>query len=99
MAEPRERLFRDDAGAALERVARLEQENQELRSALDRLQRSGRETPTVRVPKARVPQALLGLSLGLMMLGSLIVAASLRPDPRPQRYHPPPPPALLGVST
>jgi hypothetical protein len=42
------RVFRDDGAAALERVARLEDENRQLRAELSRLERPARDAETVR---------------------------------------------------
>jgi hypothetical protein len=48
MSSERERLFRDDAGAAIERAARLEDENRRLREELQRL--TGTSTSTTPTP-------------------------------------------------
>ncbi len=94
----REHLFRDDAGAAVERAARLEAENARLRAALAR---SSTPTPpggyprqsqiaTVRT-RRRVPALAVGLVVGLGIvvgvLFGLVIAA--RPLVRDARAHPP----------
>src|SRR5687767_4809489 len=48
-----ERLFRDEAGAALERVARLEEENRRLRDEVELLRRGAEEPPPLEPPHDR----------------------------------------------
>jgi hypothetical protein len=100
MAEPPERLFRDDAGAALERVHRLEQENQALRAEIEGF-KAGRPSP---VPLAyRI--GTLALSVATMAVGATLTFAGdpARPQcepppvyvsPPPTFTVPPPPPAV-----
>lgn len=74
-----ERLFRDADGAALERVARLEDENRQLRAEIERL--TSDRTPEPGPPRGRSHQLsgrffLLAMALPFGML-SLITAAGV----------------------
>ena len=100
MAEkPPERLFRDDGGAALERVAQLEDENRELRARLSELERPRRDVDTVRTRPLRGGTGVLflvgfTLAMGASVL-ALFVGAAHRP--RPQRPHAPPVQVVLNA--
>ena len=97
MSNP-ERLFRDAEGAALERVARLEDENRRLRTEVERLTRQRdkpqeEDRPTHRLPSA-APHPLpgrffvLAMALPLTMI-SLLLAVGPRHHTRscsPPRY-------------
>ena len=63
--------FRNELGGALERIARLEEENQWLRAELDRLQRA---SPAKRSSEAK---AARGLSLDAAFLGVVMIAGVL----------------------
>jgi hypothetical protein len=98
--EPKERLFRDDAGAALERVARLEEENARLREEVERLERSRVEVLTFRPrPVSAVSSvSLMGLTASGALLGmALAVAVSSRSARRPA--PPPPTPTPMSIAT
>lgn len=78
---PPERLFRDSAGAALERAARLEDENKRLRQEVELLRRPGRDAVTVRTPRSIAPYLAFTTVMVAAAIGALM-AMSLRP-PRP----------------
>jgi len=86
MREPPERLFRDETGAAFERAARLEDENQELRAEIARIKqghpRPSRDATTVRTRRSQVVTALLGVGAGLVVLGTMAMVLAARPNPR-----------------
>ncbi len=79
-----ERLYRDDAQSALERVARLEEENEALRQEVARLKNRG--APTVRVPRmpprpsraVAVLVSLTGVLVGGLM-ASVVAARAQAP--------------------
>jgi hypothetical protein len=78
MSDVPERLFRDDQGAAIERVARLEDENRRLRDELEQL-RGGRPIPEDlphRAPPSPLPAAVAALIAGMLMLGGLLTTFS-----------------------
>ncbi len=101
MSEPRERLFRDETGALVERAARLEEENLALRAEVARLQRPSREdgpgvvrdamrnAVTVRTTanRAAPPMVVLATALFAVFGGLLMTArvAARRPQPAPLR--------------
>ena len=101
---PPERLFRDDAGAALERVARIEEENGGLRAEVERL-RHGKTTSTVRLGgRSPSPWVVLGIAAAPAFLGIVLIAASLSspaPPPPAVRVEVPPPraPRVAKVSS
>jgi hypothetical protein len=70
MGDERERLFRDDAGAALERVARLEEENAILRGELANARANVR---TVRTPS---PPSARGGVFAVLAMGAFAMVAS-----------------------
>lgn len=83
-----ERLFRDDGGAALERAARLEDENRRLREEIDRLKRPGRDADTVRTtrPAANPRFFLVGFLLAMAAFGFALVLGGIRhTSPAPRR--------------
>jgi hypothetical protein len=102
MAEPRERLFRDETGAALERVLQLEAENASLREELDRLRSGSRDTVPSR-RRARVgPQIVMAGSSMLIALTAVFLMFSdadvRRQDgPRPRTRIPEPTPRVPPV--
>ena len=75
-----ERLFRDDGGAALERAARLEDENRELRAEIARLRRPGRDADTVRTtrPTGQPRFFLVGFLLAMAAFGFALVLGGIR---------------------
>ncbi len=77
-AAQRERLFRDETGAALERVAQLEAENERLRAELARAH-EGPERPPPSVPRRprRWDASLFATLFGFLVLGGfgVLVAA------------------------
>lgn len=81
VADARERLFRDDGGAALERVARLEDENRRLRAELERLRRS-RPDPTppaasaTSLMRGRAVVFGIGVATATTLFGIAIASAS-----------------------
>src|SRR5689334_616510 len=81
MAEnPRERLFRDDAGAAIERATRLEEENRSLRAEVDRLRRApGRPASTTRTRPRLHQYAILATAGAIFGVGYALFA--LGPEP------------------
>jgi hypothetical protein len=77
MNERPERLFRDDGGAALERAARLEDENRELRAEIERLRASPEDRPappraTVRADERTALALVLTVTTVLISLGATI---------------------------
>jgi hypothetical protein len=78
MAQPRERLFRDDAGAALERITRLEEENRRLRAELER-----RDAPAVKRLTPRLLGVLGGISLLLVATGVCAAVVASGNDGKP----------------
>lgn len=84
MGDSPERLFRDEAGAALERAARLEEENQQLRAEVARLRagalpRSAREATTVRTSQQGALRTLLLVTVGLCFAGTMATMRASRP--------------------
>ena len=81
MGPDSERLYRDDVGASLERIRRLEEENQALRTEIDRI-KSGRplELPsTYRV-------GVIALSIATIAVGATLAfsnGGSAPPEPPP----------------
>jgi hypothetical protein len=63
-----ERLFRNDGGAAVERAARLQEENAQLRQQLV-YERSQRQATTVRKPRGGLLGLVLVAIVALFMLG------------------------------
>lgn len=110
MADAPERLFRDDAGAAFERAARLEQENQELRAEIRRIKRPD-EAPTLRTRKPAKPHPAffvfgalggIGLAFGVLAATSGFGADRVPSErfstlPAPVQTAPAPP-GLIGAS-
>jgi hypothetical protein len=85
-SDGKERLFRDEAGAALERAARLEDENRRLRAEVERLSQGpgGPGEPEFQVPEVdrEVDKRLVvGVLAGALGLASLFLAA------RPHHTH------------
>jgi hypothetical protein len=99
-----ERLFRDDAGAAIERVAQLEEENAQLRAEVNRLRdlREVKGSSTVRIgARSPSPWVVLGIAAAPAFLGIVLIAASLSSStPPPARVENPPPraPRVAKVS-
>lgn len=87
---PQERLFRDDGGAALERAARLEDENRRLRAELERLRRAGHDDlPTGRIPPAPGFSAfVVGVVCGTACLGIAVAFLSGTGHTRRARVRP-----------
>lgn len=86
MPEPPERLFRDDAGAALERAAHLEHENQQLRAEIARMRepgnpRPGRDATTVRTNRFPLRYAALGSMTAMVVIGAAMMVFASRPAP------------------
>jgi hypothetical protein len=99
---PPERLFRDSAGAALERAARLEDENKRLRHEVERLKRPGRDAVTVRTRPNIAPYLAFTTVMIASAVGALM-AMSLGDSPRRiaapvvlRHQLPPAPPAAIG---
>src|SRR5690348_6925224 len=91
MSEERERLFRDDIGAALERVSRLEEENRRLRAEVERLERGTEPRPTRRRP----PTTVLVAALSTVLMSAMVVASATRGHHcHARRAHAPPSPFL-----
>jgi uncharacterized small protein (DUF1192 family) len=97
-----ERLFRDDAGAALERVACLEEENARLRAEIERLRAGASRSTPLRggpnaatelptLPRAPSPWVLLGMAAAPAFVGVGLIAWTLSPapEPRPPVVDPP----------
>lgn len=81
----REHLYRDEANAALERVSRLAEENEELKRELARY-RNGRDVPTLRTRRPGVPSwAIAACAFGVTLLvagiASRIAFATEEPEP------------------
>lgn len=103
--EPKERLFRDDAGAALERVARLEEENARLREEVERLKRSRVEVCTFRLRPvsaascvSRMVLTTSGAVLGMALVVAVFGRSARRPAPPPvpiATYVPVPPTPIV----
>ena len=72
---PPERLFRDEGGAAIERVARLEDENRKLRDEVERLARG--EEPRRPTATAMLP-ALVAILSATLLVGGLATAIGAR---------------------
>lgn len=91
-----ERLFRDETGAALERVAELEDENARLRAEIERLRNA---SSTVRVvPRSPSPWVILGMAAAPAFVGIVLIAASLAQPTPPPRVESPPPPRAPRVA-
>jgi len=87
-----ERLFRDDGGAAVERAARLQEENAQLRQQLV-YERSQRQATTLRKPRGGALGLVLVGIVALFMLGLVggMVAVFVGRSPS----APPPPPVVV----
>jgi len=80
VSEPKERLFRDDVGAALERAALLAEENARLRRELARLRD---EEEAAGSPGRRLPVwgiAACACSLALFVTGVVLTLVATGPD-------------------
>ena len=84
---PPERLFRDDGAAALERAARLEDENRQLRAEIAQLKRPGRDADTVRTtrPTGSPRFFLVGFVLAMTTFGFALVLGTFRHASSPPR--------------
>ena len=82
-----ERLFRDDGGAALERVAQLEDENRHLRARLAQLERTRGQADTVRVraPAGTPKFFFAGFILMTGVTGILTMLFGVARPPSPRR--------------
>jgi hypothetical protein len=86
-----ERLYRDDVGAALERVRRLEQENQALRAEIEDI-KAGR-APVLPSPY-RV--GTIALCIATIAVGAtLAFSSATQPSVVVYQPVPPPPPAMF----
>lgn len=86
-----ERLFRDDGGAALERVARLEDENRRLRAEIARLENGGTPPSPPSNPKGAATVLLLATAAAVLV-GSATFSARVS---HRHHYRPPHTPRLL----
>ena len=98
MQDPRERLFRDETGAALERASRLEDENRRLRAEIDRLRQGpaggqgfgpppfgspyGEQTPELLTPRRSDDRVIAAVVLGMVTLFAGVTLAA-----RPHTGH------------
>jgi hypothetical protein len=88
-----ERLYRDDVGAALERVRRLEQENQGLRAEIDRI-KSGQ--PAILPSPYRI--GTIALCIATIAVGtSLAFSSATQPAVFMFEPSPPPPPTAILI--
>jgi hypothetical protein len=88
-----ERLYRDDVGAALERVRRLEQENQALRAEIERIQ-SGQ--PPILPSPYRI--GTIALCIATIAVGaSLAFSSATQPSVFMVEPAPPPPPTAILI--
>jgi hypothetical protein len=95
--ESRERLFRDDGGAALERAARLEDENRHLRSEVERLRRGPRGTEAEATRSAMTAHSfIIGVATATTCLGIALVFLT---DVRPHHHHSAPAHTVWQVPT
>jgi hypothetical protein len=84
MADLPERLFRDDAGAAIERLHRLEEENRALRAELEHLRRSGPENVPGPYRVGTVALCIATIAVGATLAFSTgAVGYSAPPPPMP----------------
>ena len=90
MQDPRERLFRDDTGAALERASRLEDENRRLRAEIDRLRHGppygpafGEPPPDLGTPRRSDDRVIAAVVLGMV---TLFAGVTLAARPHTGRY-------------
>jgi len=89
-----ERLFRDDGGAAIERVARLEDENRQLRAEIARLKRPGRDAPTVRTRLRPSETVLLAVMLVTGLAGIFVFVGTVARVRDRDAAYPPAAPTL-----
>lgn len=82
MSDERERGFRDDHGAALERAARLQEENDRLRAELAEARKAKTDPPPAPRPTIK-PAGKVGVALALLgaVLGASFAIAVRRPSP------------------
>lgn len=95
--EAPERLFRDDAGAALERIVRLEEENAALRAEIERLKLPARDGNTVRINRSTSPVVAIGVTVAGAVLGVLLAYRFAAP-PRHSDWADLPPPVVTPAS-